>query len=269
MSPEFKPQSATQLVLRAFTLNFQMLWTFIVIGFICFLAPMILFMIGFVMVAAGGPGSAGAGSVILGLLLIIAAFVAYFIAMGYFYAATILAVWLRLTGVKARISQIMGRLRGKVAWQSVLVAFRVGLKVMLGYLLLIIPGFIWYAKYVMAVPVAVVEQAYGRDAMDRSAELSEGNRGRLVGAFIFFVVLYYTIVFGAQFGVAPTLIAMGAPEETAKLVQSLATIISSFLFPSSLIFPVLVYFDAKRSKEALELPTIGDLDSAQAAGAGV
>ena len=261
MTSEQQPQSATTLVLRAFSLNFRMLPTFVALGLICSLVPFLLFVAGFAALAEGMTA--------LGIILILISLVLGLIGYAYFYAATTLAVWLRLTGVKAKVFQIVRRLRGRVAWKTVTTGFRVGLTVMFGYLLLIVPGFIWYSKYAMSVPVVVVEQVYGRDAMDRSASLAEGHRGRLVAALIFFLVLYEAIALSAGFGVAPLLIALGASQESARIVQAVASFLVLMIVPASMIFPVLMYFDLKVRKEAFTLPAVRDVDDTLAAGVGI
>lgn len=253
MNSEFHPQSGTGLVLRSFSLNFRMFPTFLALGLICCLGPIVVLVLGVVALAANMQ--------ILGIIVLLAGFLLFLAAYAYFFAATTLAVWLRLTGVKARAFQIVRRLHGKVAWKVVAVGYRVGLKVLFGFFLLIIPGLIWYSKYVMTVPAVVVEQVYGRQAMDRSSDLAAGYRWRLLGAFIFFLVIYEAIELGTTYGLAPLLIALGAPQEWAKVIQVIGSLVSMAFIPASSIFPVLVYFDLRNRKEAITLPTIRDVDS--------
>jgi len=261
MTSEQQPQSATQLVLRAFSLNFRMLPTFVAFGLICYLVPFLLLVAGFAALAERMTAP--------GIILILISIVLGLIGYAYFYAATVLAVWLRLTGVKAKVFQIVRRLRGRVAWRTITTGLRVGFTIMFGFLLLIVPGLIWYSKYAMAVPVVVVEQVYGRDAMDRSSGLAAGHRGRLVGAVIFFLVLYEVISLSANFGIAPLLIALGAPSESAKIVQGIGSLLVLIILPASMIFPVLMYFDLRVRKEAFTLPAVRDVDDTLAAGVGI
>jgi hypothetical protein len=55
------------------------------------------------------------------------------------------------------------------------VSLLVGLGVGLGFLLLVIPGFVLLTRWAVAVPVAMLEQGTARDAMKRSRTILSGN----------------------------------------------------------------------------------------------
>ena len=62
-----------------------------------------------------------------------------------------------------------------------LVSVLVGLAVIGGLLLLIVPGIIFAIRFTVAVPALVVEDARGREAMRRSWRLVKGYSGRVFG----------------------------------------------------------------------------------------
>jgi hypothetical protein len=73
------------------------------------------------------------------------------------------------------------RLRGR--WGVLLaVAALVGVSVTVGLMLLIVPGVFAYLILVLAAPVAVMERASVGASLRRSATLTRGHRGRILGA---------------------------------------------------------------------------------------
>ncbi|NQW01074.1 MAG: hypothetical protein HQ483_15315 [Rhodospirillales bacterium] len=75
----------------------------------------------------------------------------------------------------------------------------------LGFILLIIPGFIVMTMYMVAVPAAVVERKGVLASLSRSAALTKGSRWRVFGAFVVMflinvlVLLAFTTVLGISF----------------------------------------------------------------------
>lgn len=63
-------------------------------------------------------------------------------------------------------------------------ALAVGLLAGLGFMLCIVPGVVVTLMYLVAVPVAIVENKGIRDAMERSKNLTEGNRWLLLAVQI-------------------------------------------------------------------------------------
>ena len=261
MGSHTQPQSTTRLVLRAYSLNFRLLPTFIVLGLICFLVPVILLVL--------GSSALVTGSTVSGALMIVLGAASGLVGYAYCYATTMLLVWLRITGVKAGIFQVLRRLRGDVAWHTVATGFRVGLYIILGFFALIIPGLILYAKYMLAVPVVVMERVYGSDAMKRSNELSSGHRGQLVGALLLFSLINFIAAFVLGFVLAFLFLMVDRSEESLRASSAVAQLLSLLLLPASIIFPVLLYFDLRLRKEAWGVPPVRDLDTGIGVGAGI
>lgn len=81
---------------------------------------------------------------------------------------------------------------------TLLASFVAGLVVWFGLLLLIIPGVVFMLMFWLAVPVAAIERKYPVAALKRSAELTKGHRGKLLGLFLLWMVA--GLILGAIFG---------------------------------------------------------------------
>ena len=64
------------------------------------------------------------------------------------------------------------------------------LGVMLGFVLLIVPGFILMLMWSVAVPVLVAERKGVFESLGRSSELTKGAKGRIFGIFIVVFIAY-------------------------------------------------------------------------------
>jgi hypothetical protein len=74
----------------------------------------------------------------------------------------------------------------------------VGLGVVLGMILLIVPGIILLLMWAVAAPAVVVERDGVFKALSRSSELTKGARWKILGLFLLLGVLYWllSLVFG-------------------------------------------------------------------------
>jgi uncharacterized membrane protein len=139
-------------------------------------------------------------------------------------------------------------------------SLRVGLLVGLWSLLLIVPGILKAIEWSLAVPAKVLENKSARDAMSRSSDLSQGNRGRIFVIWFLFFVLSIGVSMLLQW---PIQIAAGegrgltALQHAAagwRLASVVATFISTCLVgPLATIAFSLVYFDERVRKEAFDL----------------
>ena len=83
-----------------------------------------------------------------------------------------------------------------VLGQLLVVAFVVGLGVVVGFILIIVPGLILLTVWSVAAPVVVLERPPGLQALGRSRELVRGNGWQVFGV-IFVLVILVTIAAGA------------------------------------------------------------------------
>src|SRR5919106_676470 len=134
-----------------------------------------------------------------------------------------------------------------ILWISILTL----LATMLGFLLLIIPGFLVYVRLAFGSTVLVVEGKKGTKALGRSWRLAKGHFWRLFGALI--VAGLMAGIIASVLAIPGNLIAdaigpQGWP--VRALGDSLATVLTT---PFTTLITVLLYFDLRIRKEAFDL----------------
>jgi len=143
---------------------------------------------------AGNPGVLGGlvgGAVIVGVLSI----VLNFVSQGAMLYTTIEHMAGRNPTIGASLRVALDKLL-PIVGASILV----GLVVMGGTLLCVVPGVILAIMYYVAVPVVVAEGIHGVQAMRRSSELTQGNRWMIFFTLLIFIVIAFAL--GMAVGVA-------------------------------------------------------------------
>ncbi len=114
-----------------------------------------------------------------------------------------------------------------------------GLFIFLGFLLFVIPGIIIYLTFFLVVPIVLLEETRGMEALKRSQELMKGEK---LKAFFFIFIL------GAVSGAVDAVLGM----IPVGFVEQFFKMIFHFLF---ILFAnvgmAIFYFQIKASKEAL------------------
>jgi hypothetical protein len=134
-----------------------------------------------------------------------------------------------------------------ILWISILSA----LALILGFLLLVIPGLIVLVRYLFGSTVLVVEGKKGAAALGRSWRLAKGHFWKIAGtyvlAWIMAVVLSNILVIPGSLAFA----AIGpAGWPIFAVAASLAAILTT---PFTTLVAVLLYFDLRIRKEAFDL----------------
>jgi hypothetical protein len=80
-----------------------------------------------------------------------------------------------------------------------------GLVIGIGFVLCVVPGFIFWMWYAFVAQVVVVEGLGGSDALSRSKDLTEGYRGRVFG------LIMLTVVIGMIFGIGAGVLELVVP----------------------------------------------------------
>jgi hypothetical protein len=205
----------------------------------------------FVSPAEGGP-------------LVIAVFslvtvVVYLVTSTLAHGATVVAVSQILLTRETNITEAFNSIRPRIG-ELVVISLNVGVRVMLGILLLIVPGILLALRYSVAIPVAVLEEAGISDSLSRSATLTKGHRWRiLLIYFLIFVLViigsmlwpFLTKVVGAIF--SSEIRAGQTPVWEEVVLQSGNFLSQSLLSPLMTIALTLVYYDERVRKEAFDL----------------
>jgi hypothetical protein len=129
-----------------------------------------------------------------------------------------------------------------------------GLAMMVGFLLLIVPG-VWLGLGLIALtPVMVIERSFGMKAIERSLELLSGNRGR---AFLLYLLV------GILMTVLSTTFALlaGAAPVLGGIASGLASSVTGAFLA---VVSVTLYFEIRSRKEAFEIDQLAEMVGAAA-----
>ncbi len=149
-----------------------------------------------------------------------------------------------LRGGRASAGALFGTGFRKVGWVFA-VSFRIGLWMILGTLLLVVPAIIWYCALFVAVPAVVVEANLesSADALQRSRDLTKGSRwGILAVALVVFAVTAAAVVVAGLFAA----LAQGLPRPIPVLI---ATAIIALVSSLGACASAVAYHDLRLAKE--------------------
>lgn len=127
-----------------------------------------------------------------------------------------------------------------------------GLSVGFGFLLLVIPGLMFLTWYYVAASALLVERIPYRQAMERSKQLSEGNRLSILG-FILVTLFVIILIEVSVAAISGRLLGVGA----------IATVVNYFVTAAvgtvGIVAPVVYYFNLRVKKEAFDIKALSAL----------
>lgn len=126
-----------------------------------------------------------------------------------------------------------------------------GIIVGIGFLLLIVPGFIFLAWTFAMTVVVIVEDRSSSEAFSRSRELARGSGGRILGTLLlaYFVFFFLAMALGGVVG----LIAGAVAGSGTALSNVLGDVIVALLYPFVAVVTTLLYYDLRIRKEGFDL----------------
>ncbi|MGO9590393.1 MAG: hypothetical protein ACLP3K_10160 [Candidatus Acidiferrales bacterium] len=198
-------------------------------------------------------GGMAAGALLSGLLATVVYLAAYLYAQG----GTVYAVSELYLGRTTTIGESLRRMRGQ-AMNLFGVTLLNGIAILVGLILLIVPG-IWLAcRLITCVPAALLEDLGARDSLERSYRLTEGSAGR---AFVIYLIYFVMAIIAASLFTYPfdVMIALSAARhpESVRMWLALAqvgnTIGETLITPILLIATAVFYYDLRVRKEAFDL----------------
>lgn len=144
-----------------------------------------------------------------------------------------------------------------ILWISILS----GLALLLGFLLLIVPGVIVLVRFLFGSTVLVVEGRKGTKALGRSWRLAKGHFWKVLGTFILSVIMAGIVASILRLPGDALFQNIGpAGWPFAAIGLSLAMIITT---PFTTLIAVLLYFDLRIRKEAFDLEIMAQEMSSQ------
>ncbi|HEX9235021.1 MAG TPA: hypothetical protein VF972_01940 [Actinomycetota bacterium] len=140
----------------------------------------------------------------------------------------------------------LGKVR-TILWVTILTA----LSVLLGFVLLIIPGFIALVRLTFITVVVVVESERGRGALRRSWRLAKGHFWKIFGTLILAGILTAVVAGILQIPLTLAAIPLGT---NAWILRTVGVVAAGVVVrPFSALIVVLLYFDMRVRKEGLDL----------------
>jgi hypothetical protein len=131
----------------------------------------------------------------------------------------------------------------------ILVGIVAGIGILIGFLLIIVPGLILITIWSVAAPVVVLERPGVFPALGRSRELVSGNGWQVFGVIF---VLFFLVLFVSS-GIE---IAADSAGTAAGLIARV--IVGVLTGPFSALAAAVLYFELLRTKKAVAAPTEAD-----------
>ena len=256
MATALRPLSTGELLDRTFSLyrnHFVLFVGIFALPHLCVLAFQCLSF------ALQTPGSNLRNVLVISVFGLIAAVLSMVVAAAA-QAATVVAVSQVHLDRPASVMDSFSRVKHQIVGVIGL-SLKVGFFVGLWCLLFIVPGILKAMEWSLAVPAKVLEDKSASDAMSRSSELTQGNRGRIFVIWFLFVVLSIGVSMLFQWPIEIGARAGGRNISSLRNVAvgwQVASVIATFLSeclvgPLITIAFALVYYDERVRKEAFDL----------------
>ena len=147
----------------------------------------------------------------------------------------------------SRATRYIGRL--------VLLSFAMALLIGLGFLLLIVPGFIALSGLLVSTQALVLEDSGPGEALSRSWSLTKGHRWKMLGLVIVIGIIIMIPTVALSFLMMPSAMESGVIQYTTTdvvwiVVQQLVTII---IYPLLYCALTVAYYDLRVRKEGFDL----------------
>ena len=257
MPASLRPLSTGELLDKTFTLyrqNFPLFFGISGLAQLCVLIALMAMTAMFRSQGLAQTVSSAMTTAILGLVTVFVYLIAAIIAGGINQAATTFAVSSLYLEEPIGIRAAYSRVRGLV-WRSVNVVISVGIRIIGGLLLFIIPGIIMLRRYSLSVPVAVLENLKTREALKRSRHLSEGSGGRILLVYVLMLALIWAVSLGAGWMLRLVFTPQVLRESfAAQMVQQFVSfLVGAAVGPVMTIAFSLLYYDQRVRKEAFDI----------------
>ena len=149
------------------------------------------------------------------------------------------------------VLRALGRKSGTVIAVSIVS----GLMVMLGTILLVIPGIIAAAWTMVALPVAAIEGLSSGASITRSRELARGRLGHVLGTMLLVWLIAMALVLGLAFALGIVMAILSAPTRLTDMITQLVMVP---LFPLIGVAVTLLYYDLRVRSEGADVSAMID-----------
>jgi hypothetical protein len=169
-----------------------------------------------------------------------------------------------LNGKKATVAESLAvGLRAFLPLIGLGILFSLG--IMLGFLLLIVPGIMLLVAWFVAVPAFIADRTSITGAFGRSAQLTRGNRWRIFGllVMIYVIILVLSLVVGAVTGIGA--INAGADPAAYRDLQTSPLAIAVNVISQTITGMItsagvaVLYVELRRAREGLGPQSLADV----------
>ena len=138
----------------------------------------------------------------------------------------------------------------------IVVAIMSGILMMLGLVLLVIPGIIAAIWFAVSTPVAAIEGRRNSDALGRSRDLTRGHFWHVLLTMLLSWIIFFALVLGGSLALGLVLAMVGLPERLIELVSGIVLVP---LFPLVGVATALLYFDLRIRREGADMFALADM----------
>jgi hypothetical protein len=263
MEIQNSPLSLSEILDRVFTIYRS---RFAVVIGICAIPNVASYAAGLVFQFTFGPNSQGTPQTPSAATLVTALAIAFPVILISVGATLLAQAAVSLTAWRIQVGQtatVWGAYQAALKHTFTLLGAGIlaGVAVALGLLLLIVPGIIVSLAFSMTTLIILVEGEGVMDSLRRSWDLTKGNRGRIFVAGLICGLLSWALAFAFQWP-ALALVALTKshnPPLWANLATGISSTIGNILaMPFFAIALALIYYDARRQKEGLDVQMLLD-----------
>jgi hypothetical protein len=136
------------------------------------------------------------------------------------------------------------------------VSIATGMLIVIGFVLLIIPGIIFLSWTMVAVPAAAIEGLKTSPAIERSRALARGRMGHILGTMLLVWFIVLLLAFGSAIALGVLVAMVGfIPQSLADMLGQLVLVP---LFPLVGIAVTLLYYDLRVRSEGADVEAMID-----------
>jgi hypothetical protein len=246
--PRFEAMTTGALLDRAFRLyanNFALLLGITAVAYV----PLYILILLIQSSLAGEIGAAASQLwVILSQLLFILLWAS--IALPISVGAATYAISERYLGSEVTAAQSLIKALRQL-WAMSVAQIMAGLRIMIGFILLIVPGILWSLSYMLIVPAIMVEGLKAGPSLKRSWDLVRGHRGKVFMVILVINLMVMLVSYGVG-SLAKVILNLDSSAGTI-LGKAIDNIVSVLLTPLGVITSILLYYDLRIRKEGFDL----------------
>jgi len=136
-------------------------------------------------------------------------------------------------------------------WTLSIAQITATIRVMFGFLLLVVPGILWMLSYTLIVPAVLIEGQNATPSLRRSRDLVKGHRGKVFCVMFIINLLQGILALGVS--MVSGMIFNSDSAGGAVLNSAMNNLLSIFLTPLGIVATILLYYDMRIRKEGFDL----------------